>query len=752
MEEHDLGALLQHWRTLKGRSVRDLAQSVNIHHTTLSRYLSGERRLNVGMARRFDEELDTGGVFAEAVSMNGAANSFSLESVPMQLPAAARHFVGRDSEWARLDRCFHQDDGIVVIDGPPGVGKTALAVHWATRAIWEKRFPGGALFVNLNGFTPSSEPLDPADVLEDFLRTLGFGEQIPSGERARAAAFRSELSQRAVLVVLDNAASAQQVRPLLPGTMRSGVLITSRRRLPGVGVHEGASRVSLDALDSDHASELLTEIIGERATTEPVAVRQLGQLCGALPLALRVAGERVVMHPDHKIRDLSSEFDEARLDALSAGDDQDATAAVRAAFDWSYDALDPAVARLFRLVGLHTGTHLSVAAVAALSGETVAQARVEMRVLCTAHLVVEYAPDRYRLHDLLRLYAAERAVQEETAQQRTAAVRRLVDYYLGTVDYGMKILAPYRMHPEIEHSALAVDAESFESYQQALAWCDEETGNICSILRVASNYGYCGLWRLAASLWDYFNVRLPWSVWIACNQLALEHARQEGDRYGEAWILTSMGDCLRRQTRYTQARQYFRESLRIRGRIDDRAGQGWLWFCLGTLALDENSFSPAITALTRGLDIFTKLDHPYAQGRCLLHRARAQYERHNIVQAYQDLETALEQFISVHDVHDQALVWTFLARIADSQHQFAEASQHRDAALPVLRRIGDWQGESDTLVAYGRQLWLQGQWERAQELWDQALTLVDEQNAAHEGRALRQEIEVIMQDGKEGHD
>lgn len=747
MEDQELGALLQYWRQLKRRTVRDLAQAVNVHHTTLSRYLSGERRLNLDLAQRFDEELDTGGVFAKAVSEQlSAASGPSPQRVPMQLPSVGRHFVGRHPEWQRLDRYFSHDGGIVVIDGPPGVGKTALAVQWANRAIQHDIFPDGVLFANLHGYTPTSSPQDPTNILEDFLRALGLGDQIPAGEHARSAAFRSELSQRTILVVLDNAVSAQQVRPLIPGAMQCGVLITSRRRLPGVGVHEGAGRVSLDALGSDQARELLTEIIGERANTDPTAVRQLSQLCGALPLALRVVGERVAMYPQHSLRDLSRELEEARLDALSAGDDQDETAAVRGVFDWSYRALDHPVARMFRLVGLHTGTHLSLTAVSALTGETPEQARTQMRVLCTAHLIVEYAPDRYRLHDLLRLYAAERAIEEETTDQRREAVRRLVDYYLGTVDRAMRILAPYRMHPEVTNASLTANPAPLETYQQALYWCDEEASNIPSILKLANDYHYPGLWRLAASLWDYFNVRLPWSVWKACNQLALNSTRQEADRYGQAWILTSMGDCLRRSSAHAQARQHFQDALKLREEIDDRPGQGWLWFCLGTLAFDESYYEDAVDALTRGLEIFTELGHPYAQGRCLLHRAHAEYEQHEMTEAHSDFEKALDRFTAVEDDHDRALVWTSLARIADGQHEYLQASRYRDAALPILREIGDWQGESDTLVAYGRQLWRRGQSDRAQEYWDRALAVLNEQNALHESRALRDEVESIMRE------
>lgn len=745
MGDRELGALFQYWRQLRGRSVRDLAQSVSIDHSTVSRYLSGERRLSLGLAECFDAELDTGGVLSKALAESSSAEGAPAHHVPMQLPAIGRHFVGRELEWERLDQYFSSHGGSVIVNGPPGVGKTALTVHWANAAYEHNRFPGGVLFADLTGFTPESTPREPAEVLGDFLRALGT-EQLPDGEQARAARFRTEASRRTILVVLDNAASAQQIRPLLPGNTQCGVLITSRRRLPGVGVHEGAGHVSVDALDRDHANELLSDIIGERAHTDPAAVNELSQLCGELPLALRVVAERVVMHPHHSLAELARELHETRLDALSAEDDQDATAAVRGVFSWSYQALDPAVARTFRHIGLHTGTHLRLTTIAALSGEAIEHVRSRVQVLCTAHLVAEYAPDRYRLHDLLRLYAAERAAQEEPSQQRNAAVRRLVDYYLATIDRATHVLGPFRMHPTIDRGSLTTDPDPLESYQQALSWCDDEASNFPAVMRLARDYQYPGLWKLAAALWDYFNVRLPWSVWRTCNHLALSHAREEGDQYGQAWVLTSIGDCLRRQSEHHQARQHFQEALALREDIDDQPGQGWLWFCLGTLALDEDSHHDAVTALTRGLEIFTDIEHPYAQGRCLLHRARAQYEQHEVNAAHHDLESALDQFALVEDPHDQALVWTFLARIADDQNKFTRARHYRDAALPTLREIGDWHGESDTLAAYARQLWRQGDAQQAQQYWDQALAVLEEQKAAPEARALRAEIESIIQE------
>lgn len=738
------GAALKRIRQDAQVSQRGLSQQIGYSPGHISHVEAGDKPPTLEFARACDAALRLPGVLARMVTRPAR---------PSQLPSMSGHFVGRDSYLEQLESYFANHGAIVVIDGPPGVGKTALALHWAAAAERSQRFPDGILFGDLQGFTPDSVPIEPSDLLDDFLRALGTpGDQVPEGLQARTNLFRTLLADRRVLVVLDNAASAHQVRPLLAGSPDCGVVVTSRRRLPGLAMRDGAERVSLGPLPPDESTQLLSEVIGERATSEQHAVAELTRLCDNLPLALRVVGERVAAHPHHSLEQLAGDLRHARLDALSADDHDDETTAMRPVLSWSYHALDQEVARTFRLLGLHTGAHISLAAIGALAGKPLSVVRSHMTFLCGAHLVEEHDRHRYRLHDLVRLYAAERMAAEESEQRRRTAARRLWDYYLGSVDRATRALAPYRMHPEIDHATLTSPAEDFDSYSPALAWCDTEVANFAPVLRTAVEYGVEQTWKLAAALWDYFHVQLPWSAWSATNSAALPKATAERDRYGEAWIRNSIGDCLRRKRDMTEATEHFERALELRQEVDDRPGQGWSWFCLGTLAADQNQFPDAVTALGEALQIFTALDDVYAQGRCLLHRGQAQREGNAPDAALADLHGALERFTQVEDRHDQSLVWAALAVIYSQRNENDEAVNFYVSALATLRDFGDWHAEVRTLKAYGHHLWQFGDTAAALQRWDEAWRILSERGEVTEASQLRDEVDATVRPEGNGHD
>jgi NB-ARC domain len=401
-------------------------------------------------------------------------------SVPRQLPVNVAHFTGRDAELAKLDALLTHDEAaqptamvISAIAGTAGVGKTALVVHWAHRV--RNYFPDGQLFVNLRGYDPGP-PVSPEQALEEFLRALHVAaERIPAGLEARAALYRSLLHGRRILIVLDNANSAEQVRSLLPGSPTCRAVVTSRSRLPGLIARDGASRVIVDLLSQAEAIALLRDIIGNaRVAAEPEATAELARQCAYLPLALRIAAERAVTHPHTTLADLTDELavERDRLDLLATVDEEDETTAVRAVFSWSYHALPPEAARMFRSLGLHAGPDISAPAAAALTNITYAQARRLLETLVSMHLIEETARDRYRFHDLLRVYAAERAKVEETDQDRRAAVRRVLTWYLHTGDAADRILNPHRHRIPLDHPEdVSSPPLEFTSYGQALDWC-----------------------------------------------------------------------------------------------------------------------------------------------------------------------------------------------------------------------------------------------------------------------------------------
>ena len=354
--------------------------------------------------------------------------------VPRELPADTDRFAGRSAELAELDRLVAAD-GVCAVTGSAGVGKTALAVHWGHRV--RDAFPGGQLYVDLRGYDPG-EPVTAGDALAGFLRSLGVADQdIPAGADERAACYRSLLDGRRVLVVLDNAAAVEQVRPLLPGAPSCVVVVTSRDSLPGLVARHGARRLHLDLLPVDDAVSLLRELIGERVDADKATAVALAGQCARLPLALRVAAELAVTRPDMDLAKLVSELadERRRLDLLDAGGDP--RTAIRAVFSWSYRRLPADAARAFRLIGLHPGPDMDTLAVSALTGANAQQAADLLRQLARGHLIYPTAPGRYAMHDLLRAYAANMTSAKEGAESDASeALARLLGYYLAVAAAG----------------------------------------------------------------------------------------------------------------------------------------------------------------------------------------------------------------------------------------------------------------------------------------------------------------------------
>lgn len=730
------GATLRQQRLEAGLSLRKFATRIAYSPGHLSHIENGVKHPTMRFAQACERELNLSGQLVSLVSAEADTG------VPLaQLPASGGMFVGRLGCLLRVNSCLQSGGRVVLVDGPPGIGKTALAVRSASDPALAHKYADGILFADLHGFTPAHSPTEPADTAEDFLRALGVSqEQIPTSDAARFALLRSVLSNRRILIVLDNAASASQVRPLLPAASGCSVIVTSRRQLAGLTIRDGAIRISLGPLRQQEAVTLLGQIIGKRADAEREHTAELAELCSCWPLALRVISERVVSQEHVSLADLCQELRDARLDALSTNEHDDDTAAVRAVFDLSYQALTPDEATTFRLLGLHPGRHISVAAVAALCGqpETVAQAR--MRRLCQAHLVTEPKRDLYQLHDLLRAYAAERGDIEDSPDEHRAAVTRLLDYYLGTVANATAMLAPYRQHPVVEASTLSVPATLPGTYEEALAWCDTEVSNFHPITCLAVSHHYPKAWRFAASLWDYFHVRRPWGCWWATTTAARQYLEDEPDPYGRAWILTSLGDYLRRRGDGASARELFEEALTIRQEIGDRPGQGWLWFCLGLANRIEGKPDDAVRTLREGLKIFTELGDVYAQGRCLQLTGHALWDAGDRDSAIAHLHDALACFGKVGDAHDQALVFSALGRIHSDAEQ---AIEYLDSALPTLRDIGDWQGQVDALIASGEAQWRLGNHRRARDHWYEASKILYDQNETKQSAMLDARIKKI---------
>jgi len=419
---------------------------------------------------------------------------------PRQLPPAARHFSGRSAELVALRRITDEPAGagwpaIIAVTGAPGVGKTALALRWAHEVAF--RFPEGQLHADLRGYDLGS-PVPPAEVLARFLRSLGVpGAEIPADQTERAARFRSLLTGQRVLVVLDNARSAEHVRPLLPATPGCAVVVTSRDSLAGLVVRDGAQRLDLDLLPLTDAVHLLRSLIGGRVDADPAAAQTLAVECARLPLALCAAAELAAACPAAPLAELVRQLGDRhqRLDLLDGGGDP--RTALRAVFSWSYRHLDGDSARALRLLGLHPGIDIEPHAGAALMGTTVAQARRLLAALARAHLIRPVGPARYAMHDLLRVYAAELAVGCDSDRQE--ALRRLLDHYVHIASAAMEIASQAGLSRMSGEPAPAGPMPPVTDPWAARAWLDEQRATLARIATFAATHGWTAqAGRLAA--------------------------------------------------------------------------------------------------------------------------------------------------------------------------------------------------------------------------------------------------------------
>ncbi|MDI2027129.1 tetratricopeptide repeat protein [Saccharopolyspora sp. TS4A08] len=582
------------------------------------------------------------------------------EGVPRQLPADARGFVNRRDELRRLDVIIENASGShapCVLVGTAGVGKTSLAVHWAHRVA--HRFPDGQLYVNLHGYDPGP-PVTPSEVLGRFLRTLGAApESIPSDVESRSALYRSLLAGRRMLIVLDNAATVSQVRPLLPGTGACLVLVTSRSRLSGLVARDGAYRVALDVLPQDEAVDLLRVLAdGHRLQDDSGELVELARLCARLPLALRIAAERAVSRPSMPLRDLIAELrDESALwDALTAGDD-DESDAVRTVFAWSYRALSPETGRLFRLLGLHPGRVFGAGAAAALADLPLNRTRRLLDDLVGAHLLEHPDPDRYRFHDLLRAYATDQARAEETAETARAALRRTLVWYLRAADRAVAVVAPVFRRPELPDEGES-ELPVFDTHAEAIDWFERERDNLVDATRVADEAAMPELaWRLAELLRAVFALRNRFDDWFETSRIGLGAARQLQDRHAEAGMLESLGKAHTQSAQFAEGIRYQTAALEIRRELGDRRGE-------------LNSTNAIAMAHFRGRD---------------LDRAATGFER------------AREIARELDDEHWIAISTNNIGNVHLGLENFEEAGELLREALEIYRRRGDHGGEGDAL-------------------------------------------------------
>ncbi|HET9141443.1 ATP-binding protein [Actinophytocola sp.] len=520
------------------------------------------------------------------------------DPVPRQLPVRHRHFIGRRAELDQLTALLDAATGesgtviITAIAGTAGIGKTALAMHWAHHVI--DRFPDGQLHVNLRGFD-SHAPVDPNQALHGFLEGLGVVPAgIPSDLDARAALYRSLVADRHLLIVLDNAAAADQVRPLLPNTPTCLVIVTSRNRLDGLAVREGAHRIALDVLPDADARDLLAQRISpNRLAAEPEAASALIDCCARLPLALSIVAARAA---DRSLASLVRELEDERdrLDVLDLGDPE---LDLRAVFSWSYQALSPAAARLFRLLGLHPGPDIDRHACRALVD------RAPLTELTAANLLDEYRPNRFRCHDLLRAYAAECAERDESSAGRHAALQRMIDYYLRAA-----VLADFRIMP-CRDGVVRAEPDfpgppAIDTMRAAMDWFTAENDTLLAMITLADRQGFDARVDQLAWACDTFLGRTGQRhERVAANRLALAAMRRCGDLSAQVRNLWSLSRAVARLDRFAEAARFLAEASDLNRGLGDELHQIAIHLACVQLADIQQRHTEALHHARSALDL-----------------------------------------------------------------------------------------------------------------------------------------------------
>ncbi len=645
--------------------------------------------------------------------------------VPRQLPADVATFAGREDVLKYLDEIVPRDPtpdpAVAVVHGPAGVGKTALAVHWAHQVA--ERFPDGQLYVNLRGFDPSGPALAAADTLRGFLDALGTPpDQIPATFSAQVGLYRSMLADRRVLIMLDNAADVGQVRPMLPTGAGCLAIVTSRNRLPGLVVADGARPVELDPLSLDEARLLLERRLGrERIAAEPAAVDDIVHRCGGLPLALAIVAARAMSHPKFPLAALTVEPCAApgRLDALAG---LDAETDVRVVFSWSYRPLPTSAARLFRLLGVHPADEVTAPAAASLAAVPVGQARLLLVRLAQANLVTEHAPGRYAPHDLLRAYAAELAARHDTDVDRRAALHRVLDHYLHTGCAASRLIDPHRLPITLSPPQPGTAPEPLHDNEQAIAWFHTERTAILSAIERASIDGFdTHVWQLAWSVAQFLAIGMYWRDQLAVLGLALASATRLGLRSEQARVHRHLGQTLNELGDYDKAHEHLRSALELYEHVGDCRGRAVVHSIRSQLFADRQMFDEALTHAREAYELFRAMGDRRGEGYTLDEIGCYHAWRGDLEQALAYCERAIVIQRQIDDKVGLASTWDSLGYINQQLGRCEDAVSRYQQALDLYRQLGHHVHEAETLDKIGDTHHAAGNGSAAAAAWRQSV-------------------------------
>jgi DNA-binding SARP family transcriptional activator len=650
--------------------------------------------------------------------------------VPAQLPADVAHFTGRTDQLDALTTLAGKAGSAVVISaigGTAGIGKTALAVHWGHQAA--AAFPDGQLYVNLRGFDPTDAPVPAETAIRGFLDALEVpSARIPADLDARVGLYRSLLGGKRMLVVLDNARDAHQVRPLLPGSAGCMVLVTSRNQLPGLVAVDGAHSLALDLLTPQEARDLLAHRLGaERVAAEPETVEELIELCARLPLALNITAARATaVQPAFPLAVFAAQLREAR-GRLSALDTGDVLANVRAVFSWSYNTLGGPAARMFRLLGLHPGPDITVPAAASLAATRHEQAHAALDELTRIHLLAEHTPGRYTFHDLLRAYAAEQARTHDADEEQHQALHRALDHYLHTADTANRFLNPTHAPIALPQPEPGVTPEALADDQQAWNWFTAEHQVLLAAIAQAAAHGLeTRVCQLSWTLADFLERLGHWHDYRAAQTSALAAAQGLGDLAEQARAHRGLARAHTLFEAYPDTHAHLDLAIELYRRLGDPLGQARSRDHLALVLDRQGRYRDALEQAHQALPLYrTAGDHP-GQANALntigwLHARTGEHQ-----QALTYCEKALELCRGLGNRTVESALWDTLGYAHHNLGHHRRAIECYRHALDLFRKTRHRRDQAATLTRLGDTHHAAGDFDTARDAWEQAQTLFED--------------------------
>ena len=676
--------------------------------------LSSLRQLAAAMSLDPNESDE---LMAELGAISPTPTVAAVPVAPRQLPAAPGVFTGRDIELAAIDGSTAV---ITAIAGPGGIGKTWLALRWAHQHI--DRFPDGQLFVDLRGFSPDSEPVDPLTVVRGFLGALGVDTGRVGGSlEEHTALYRSQVADKRMLIVLDNAATAEQVVPLLPGSATCTVLVTSRRILTSLLHRHAVDHLSLSVFAEDETLDALAERLGDkRLAAEPEAVAELVELCGRYPLALAIVAGRAHARPDIPLAEFAAELSESGLDAFDDGDD---AASLPAVVSWSVRALTAEQREVFGLLGVAPGGDISLPAAASLVAMSLPRARKALRGLEDVSLLRRQPGDRYTMHDIIRRYAVHTVRDHVAEAEREAALRRILDFYIHTAHAADRLLSPHRPLVQLDSPVPGSSPTPLPDLPAALEWFDAEHANMLAAQDTAVGHGWHdATWQLAWTLVSFHLRRGGDQEDLAMWRAARRAAVHLPDPETRVRILRRLGSACGVTGLHDEAIEHLQQALALADRhniLDERGYAhyqlGWGWTQLG-------QWQRALDQVSQALEIFSAMGLPawkasaHAQiGRCLAHLGDYETARHHCLEALR---------LDSDGIADVVLfARRTLADIARQTGHYGQAVRGYRQILLSMRSVGHDDACAETLDELGHIHVAGGQLDEARAAWAEALTL-----------------------------